>query len=63
MSKKFRDSFYIDYDYTLHVNQFICTSIMAIIAVAGGLGQVGRTLVDGLVQHGHTVLVLSRKAR
>lgn len=39
----------------------VCASIMAIIAVAGGLGQVGRTLVDGLVQHGHKVLVLSRK--
>jgi nucleoside-diphosphate-sugar epimerase len=36
---------------------------MAIIAVAGGLGQVGRALVDGLVQHGHKVLVLSRKVR
>lgn len=34
---------------------------MAIIAVAGGLGQVGRALVDGLVQHGHKVLVLTRK--
>ena len=36
-------------------------SIMATIAVAGGLGQVGRALVEGLVQHGHKVLVLSRK--
>lgn len=34
---------------------------MGIIAVAGGLGQVGRVLVDGLVQHGHKVLVLSRR--
>lgn len=34
---------------------------MAIIAVAGGLGQVGRALVDGLVRHGHKVLVLTRK--
>ncbi|KAF4924091.1 Oxidoreductase swnN [Colletotrichum viniferum] len=34
---------------------------MAILAVAGGTGSVGRTIVDGLVQHGgHKVFVLSR---
>ncbi|KAI9155679.1 NAD(P)-binding protein [Paramyrothecium foliicola] len=36
---------------------------MAIIAVAGGTGQVGRAVVDGLVAHGHTVYVLSRASR
>lgn len=34
---------------------------MAVIAVAGGMGQVGRAIVDGLVKHGHKVIVLSRK--
>ncbi|GJC86160.1 oxidoreductase swnN [Colletotrichum liriopes] len=37
---------------------------MAIIAVAGGSGSVGRTIVDGLVAHGgHNVFVLSRTKR
>ncbi|KAI8173121.1 hypothetical protein KHU50_004832 [Colletotrichum sp. SAR 10_65] len=37
---------------------------MTIIAVAGGTGPVGRTIVDGLVQHGgHKVFVLSRATR
>jgi L-asparaginase/Glu-tRNA(Gln) amidotransferase subunit D len=49
----------IDYDYCSQ--EVFCSPIMAIIAVAGGLGQVGRALVDGLVQHGHKVLVLTRK--
>jgi NAD dependent epimerase/dehydratase family enzyme len=34
---------------------------MTIIAIAGGMGQVGQALVEGLVQHGHEVIVLSRK--
>lgn len=34
---------------------------MAVIAVAGGMGQVGRAIVDGLLKHGHKVIVLSRK--
>jgi uncharacterized protein YbjT (DUF2867 family) len=34
---------------------------MAVIAVAGGMGQVGQALIEGLVQHGHEVIVLSRK--
>lgn len=34
---------------------------MSVIAVAGGLGQVGRALVNGLVTHGgHKVYILSR---
>ncbi|KAM0713397.1 hypothetical protein Q7P37_010359 [Cladosporium fusiforme] len=32
------------------------------IAVAGGMGQVGKSLVAGLANHGHTVIVLSRSA-
>ncbi|KZL81204.1 nmra-like family protein [Colletotrichum incanum] len=37
---------------------------MVIIAVAGGSGAVGRTIVDGLVAHGgHNVFVLSRTKR
>ncbi|KAK2740024.1 nmra-like family protein [Colletotrichum kahawae] len=37
---------------------------MAILAVAGGTGPVGRTIVDGLVQHGgHKLFVLSRTSR
>ncbi|KAF6822214.1 nmrA-like family protein [Colletotrichum musicola] len=37
---------------------------MAIVAVAGGSGPVGRTIVDGLVAHGgHKVFVLSRSSR
>ncbi|TEA19650.1 Oxidoreductase BOA1 [Colletotrichum sidae] len=37
---------------------------MAIIAVAGGSGPVGRSIVDGLVAHGgHKVFVLSRSSR
>lgn len=36
-------------------------SVMAVIAVAGGMGQVGRAIVDGLLKHGHKVIVLSRK--
>lgn len=31
------------------------------IAVAGGMGQVGRALVNGLADHGHTVFVFSRR--
>lgn len=31
------------------------------IAVAGGMGQVGRALVNRLADHGHTVFVLSRR--
>jgi NAD dependent epimerase/dehydratase family enzyme len=34
---------------------------MAVIAVAGGMGPVGQALVEGLVQHGHEVTILSRK--
>lgn len=33
---------------------------MVVVAVAGGTGHVGRTLVDGLVKE-HDVYVLSRK--
>ncbi|KAF9875393.1 hypothetical protein CkaCkLH20_07213 [Colletotrichum karsti] len=37
---------------------------MAIVAVAGGSGPVGRTIIDGLVAHGgHKVFVLSRTSR
>lgn len=37
---------------------------MAIVAVAGGSGAVGRTIVDGLVAHGkHKVFVFSRTVR
>lgn len=36
---------------------------MKTIAVAGGAGHVGSTVVDGLVEYGkHKVYVLSRKA-
>jgi saccharopine dehydrogenase-like NADP-dependent oxidoreductase len=35
---------------------------MKIIAVAGGAGNVGSTIVDGLVEYGkHKIYVLSRK--
>ncbi|TDZ24358.1 Oxidoreductase BOA1 [Colletotrichum orbiculare MAFF 240422] len=37
---------------------------MAIVAVAGGSGPVGRSIVDGLVAHGgHKVFVISRSSR
>lgn len=37
---------------------------MGVIAVAGGTGQVGKALVDGLVAHGgHKVYVFSRSVR
>ncbi|KAF2097284.1 NAD(P)-binding protein [Rhizodiscina lignyota] len=34
---------------------------MVVVAVAGGTGHVGRTLVDGLIAGGHDVYVLGRK--
>jgi nucleoside-diphosphate-sugar epimerase len=37
---------------------------MAIVAVAGGTGDVGRTIVEALLETGkHTVFVLGRKVR
>lgn len=52
------------FQFSLHYHSIFSHTIMAVVAVAGGTGGVGRTVLDAIAKSGrHKAIVLSRGVR